>query len=244
MSRISYNRLKMLFKHEWSMNWQEKMYLAILAFTMPFAIATVYSILPMALMQLMLMGTILIITIAPSYFASHTFANMRNKQQRIAFLMLPATNEEKFIVRLIDYAILPSVIIVTSTFMAGLLALIIHDTTFIKDLKEALAFQKEAMPIEIAKIAVLGTLYVITSWAKQMSIMTLGGLIFGKRAVVKTFLVEIAFYILFARTIFSCLDYMWISETVGLMLLIVTNVIIALCCIIVSYLLFKRRQII
>lgn len=58
--------------------------------------------------------------------ASHIFSNMSTKQERIAFLMLPATNLEKFVVRWIEYVVFPIVAILLCMLAADLLCAIIR----------------------------------------------------------------------------------------------------------------------
>ena len=248
MERLSYNRLKMLFKHDWESYWKGKAVLAGIIFGFTVLAYSMVNVLPglsFALISLL----VWVLVLSPSYFCSHIFANMRTKQQRISFLMLPATREEKYLVRFVDYAIAPSIIIFVT--LAITLA-ILYPFSSLRDLDlgalwelSKAGFSQSEITYELRTIACM-IATVITASLAWMSAFVLGGTIFNKHAMAKTLLAIILIQVVFSNALGSYLDTLkYINDDLLFYLTMISvaiNTIIFIGCLVASYFIFRRKQ--
>ncbi|MCR5697720.1 MAG: hypothetical protein K6G73_12175 [Marinilabiliaceae bacterium] len=196
---ISLSRLRMLFRHDLTSYAKEKVMVAALIFV-PTFLAYFISEHVMWLTVLLLFISLFTALFAPFYLASHICANMRTKQDAIQFAMLPATNVEKFLVRFVDYAFLPTVIVILAVIAIGLVTGFLYSLGHFDKLVEAIAYLKGNWNEDL--IVALNTLYehlftfqvlsfillAFISYGFDISIAVLGGCIFKRFALVKTWL--------------------------------------------------------
>lgn len=104
---FNWSRLMSLFAYDWATTW--KIHAVYAALIVGCSVMTLLC-LSVGLNSLQGVFNVLffmITAIGQLFIASHSFANIRNKTGRINYLMLPATNMEKFIVRMVNMAIAP-----------------------------------------------------------------------------------------------------------------------------------------
>ena len=192
----------MLFRHDLSLHAKDKIYLALIVFV-PTILAYFIADHLMSVTILLLLISGLTALFAPYYLASHICVNMRTKQDAINFAMLPATNLEKFIVRFVDYGILPTLIVLFDLLLIALTLFFFYSIGHFDDvvLKMKMLFDPTVIEqlkhdlqeiLKVPFLPSLATLWVVNSVVGYMSnihAMTLGGCYFNRFAMVKTWLV-------------------------------------------------------
>lgn len=104
---FNWSRLMSLFAYDWATTWKiHAVYVALIVG------CSVMTLLCLSVGLNSLQGIFnflffMITAFGQLFIASHSFANIRNKTGRINYLMLPATNMEKFVVRMVNMAIAP-----------------------------------------------------------------------------------------------------------------------------------------
>ncbi|MCQ2230184.1 MAG: hypothetical protein MJZ13_10650 [Bacteroidales bacterium] len=248
-NNISCSRLAMLFKHDWVSHWKDKAILAGLIFGLTILAYSLRNILPS--LHVTFIGFLIwIIILTPAFFCSHIFHNMRTKQQKIAYLMIPATRAEKYIVRFVDYVIIPP-IIATVTFLIAMAVVCMFSNWYI-DFHECYDFIKntlsELQGLEDKKILFSIVLVVITAMTAGLSAFILGGTIFKSHAMAKTILVLIILQVLMSALSLNISDLA--TDHGNNTFFAVTMaasafyILVIIACVTASYLLFSRKQVI
>ncbi|MBR6249661.1 MAG: hypothetical protein IKR17_00515 [Bacteroidales bacterium] len=196
---ISMSRLRMLFRHDLTSYAKEKVMVAALIFV-PTLLAYFISEHIMWLTIMLLFISLFTALFAPFYLASHICANMRTKQDAIQFAMLPATNVEKFLVRFVDYAFLPTVIVILAvaaiSLVTGFLYSLGHFDKLIEAVDYFLKVTEEQWQVVFSQLhehlftfnVFSFLVLMLISYGFDISIAVLGGCIFKRFALVKTWL--------------------------------------------------------
>lgn len=262
---ISMSRLRMLFRHDLTSYAKEKIMVAALIFV-PTLLAYFISEHIMWLTIMLLFISLFTALFAPFYLASHICANMRTKQDAIQFAMLPATNVEKFLVRFVDYAFLPTVIVILAVVAIGLVTGFLYSLGHFDKLVEAVDFFMNNWDQDVREV--LNTFYehlfsfeafsflllIFMSYGFDISIAVLGGCIFKRFALVKTWLcyllIAVTFGSFFGGMLIHHFDAAFIrfdSDRIFMLKEIWTQIGIFAALIAAalygSYTLFKRKQI-
>lgn len=205
---FSMDRVMLLFKHDWLTFWKEKVVLAVVMFVSTVGVVLFGKMDYIALSVMLAMVVWLVMILAPFYFSSHILVNMRSKQDSIAFLMLPASQLEKFFVRFVDMVIVPVLIIAVSLLLGVLLDIVILGWTSVADwcrgFVEGFKFsllnnpQSGALFEYYFENVGLIALSLIVSLVFNISKFILGGVYFGRFAIVKTALCDMALNFLIA----------------------------------------------
>lgn len=220
---ISLSRLRMLFRHDLTSYAKEKVMVAALIFV-PTFLAYFISEHVMWLTVLLLFISLFTALFAPFYLASHICANMRTKQDAIQFAMLPATNVEKFLVRFVDYAFLPTVIVILAVAAIGLVTGFLYSLGHFDKLIEAVDYflkvTEEQWQVAFSQLhehlftfnAFSFLVLTLISYGFDISIAVLGGCIFKRFALVKTWLC----YLLIAVTCGSFFSGVFVHHFEGI----------------------------
>ena len=247
------SRLRMLFRHDLTTYSKDKIYLMAIVFV-PTILAYFIGSSAEGLTVLLLCISFFTAAFAPFYFASHICANMRTKQDSIHFAMLPATNAEKFLVRFVDYAVLPSFIVLIAIIAVVFMVSVLYSLGHFDDILNGMSMitinieDLEDLREKIFSYEALSTLICIAvSFSFDMAIAILGGCIFKRFALVKTWLIVAIVSVFFGGFIsiigeFMLLNYDVTDLRIALPFLIV-QIVITIGMIYLSYVLFKRKQI-
>lgn len=138
----------------------------------------------------------LFIVLGVLYLASHFGVAFRKKQTSIQFMMLPVSQSVKFWVRFINQAILPSLLVVLSIAAAIGLAFLVNcfvELEFCSYVQKMLQAKIHGdIPVEILEQlnALMRTLIIYSTLASFATICTMvfGSLVFGRYAVLKTYI--------------------------------------------------------
>jgi hypothetical protein len=240
---FDFKRLGALFVYDWATTW--KMYVIYFSLIMGSAVmANVVDVLDFPVIT-SLIGSlgVLVFIIGLLYIPSIAFSNMSTKGRRINFLMLPASNLEKFTVRVVNYAILP-------IFVAFLAVFLLDRISFVFDNNPGnILFHicQEIMKCDdkygvLILIKVIFAIFVLLLC--QMSFMVLGASIFRKKVLIKTIAVSFGISIIFSffdiDLSIQMNDKLFYDDflTWG----IVTHLVLTAIYFSVSYFLFKRKQ--
>ncbi len=263
MKKIDMNRLRQLFVYDFAMSGLDKLWLAAFIFA-PFLMAYfLWDVIPALAWGMFAFGG-LISTFSPFYFASHIMSNMRTKQEATAFAMIPATNAEKYIVRFVNYVILPSIVAFLASLLAAIFVSIFKGWEFIQGLYESFYYffshswklLQENGPIitidgkdyDIRYGMISAALSIFLSYAMNIMIAVLGGSYFRRHPLIKTFIIYVFFALFISPSLHHfygmfVVNHGWDIPTVVHTTQCVQALVIIVCTV-VSYKLFRRRQII
>ena len=198
------------------------------------------------------------------YVASHTFSNIRKKSGSISFLMLPASNIEKFIVRVVNMTVVPLIVANVTWFVADV---IVYLASFVLPcsleyitLSEAYSFIPEmynsmqcgSFVAFLMASFVLVTLFIYIM--NNMLYMSLCSLMFKRFVFVKAIFLFIGLCILFSSlfsTLFS-LDFVFNNQyyetkeevACGIIsIFFAVNMILLIGYILFSFFICKRKQV-
>lgn len=243
----------MLFIHDLTTYSKDKIYLAVMVF-FPAVIAYIASDIMPGMAFMMFMISVATSILAPFYLASHICANMRTKQDSIAFAMMPATNVEKFIVRFVDYAILPSLIVFVCMLAIALFIGCLFSIGHYDELKSFIATIGTFINEDLFNIdwdwvfsfeTFTGLVMILTCGFYDMALVVLGGCFFKRFALVKTWLIVMAISVTLGGFVHVTGIIDFIVESTGAMWCgIGVMTLINIAIIYLSYMLFKRKQII
>lgn len=245
---FSLARVRQLFAYDWTMNYKDKLYLAIIVFLAVISSFTFLRLDYEIAAVIIIVISAIILSYAPYFLASHIFANMRTKQDSIAFMMLPATKFEKFLVRFIDFSIVPSLIILIVGALAFGICVLCMGTDFMNQLYDTwlkgytVMLQNPQFRLYFTDLDSFICQALAGSLA-GLGIYTLGGSIFGRFAFVKTMAIMLVFDLFYAVLYNSYAgDF---NVVLGSMkeLGFWTNLIVAVACPIISYVIYSRKQV-
>lgn len=266
---FNWSRLMSLFAYDWATTW--KIHAVYAALIVGCSVMTLLC-LSVGLNSLQSVFNVLFFMITgfgQLFIASHSFANIRNKTGRINYLMLPATNMEKFVVRMVNMAIAP--------LLTAIIAWIISYFVFVVcSLFEAF----DATPLEfvlriygvihvtIETVPILISLFImlLLNNFSNSFYMAMGSLLFKRFVLIKMIFVTIGLSIVFSLLInilslFVDIEAfaLWISDAINsikyngkpedyayLALWIVNLVHFIMLSLYggISYVLFRRKQVI
>lgn len=252
--KISAYRLKMLFHHDLTTYAKEKIYLAALVFV-PTILAYFIGEYLENLSFMLLLISLFTAIFAPYYLASHICANMRTKQDAIQFAMLPATNIEKFIVRFVDYAILPGIIVLCATIAICLVVGGLYAMGHFSEIMDSITIMICNIELQEVVDALKENLFtfktfslfmwLVFTWLFDMSLIVLGGCYFKRFALVKTWLIILLLSVTFGSfNILPDIHILPLSDNPSEIWMhsgILLALALSIYC--VAYQLFKRKQI-
>lgn len=190
--------------------------------------------------------------------------NMKTKQQRISFLVLPASNLEKFILRILHSSVGYLACFVVGTIIAEIIQLIFsilvtqHTTFVAPDLYGGILTGMFNLAEEISvELATKGTLPFDPSIAKLATMCylgfvimhatyTLGGAVFRKHALVFTSLCVMAWsmlrFMLLAMLPINPMDFFTVGHDGLFIGYVIYNTILVIAFYVGAYCIFKRSQ--
>lgn len=246
MNNISWSRMKMLFRHDLKSYGRQHIFLASAVFFPLLLVSVLAEVNTLGnftgISFLMIQIALFAIAMGPAYMASHIFVNMRSKQDATAFAMLPATNVEKYVVRFVDFVLLPLLIVLLSLIAFVLVFLLLHGGELMELASKIIDNWEEVreqlvVNVDMPTLWKVAGIYILMKLA-SVSFFALGGTVFGKYAIVKTWL------LMFPMTFFG-LSVLGSLEMVNIeWILVVGSILVLAGSVVLSYILFSRKQII
>lgn len=217
----------------------------------------------------------LFVSFGVMYLASHFGFPFRKKQTSIQFMMLPVSQGVKFWVRFINQAVVPTLLVILSIAAAIGVAFLVHifvDVKFCSGMQEFLsaAWGKVHgdIPVEIMAIANAVKrffVYLIVSLVFSVCLMVLGSLVFGRFAILKTYVCSSIISWVTTPLLYSNFDEIIaisrnrstnyvapedafrqmtdVFNTVFSTRIIIIYIVSAVAMLVISYILFKRKTI-
>lgn len=187
---------------------------------------------------------------------SFSFANLKSKSKRIAYLMLPASNLEKYLSRVLIFTVGIVVLNVLTFFVAdvarmvALLAMPAHMGVMFGEI--AKRFLEDVWTIGFARFSVYGTWTMLCSLASTLNIyllFLLGSALFRKFAFFKTAGIIVGGGIFLSMVVTSwvmhvCITGRDVDVSVGAPLLTCFHVLCCVAWVVLSYWLFKHITVI
>ena len=143
-----------------------------------------------------------IMSVMMLYYASGILGNARTSQQRVTALMLPASNVEKFLARLVYCCILMPVLIFAAAYAATGLRVLLEMIAGHDDITKGFSLILGGGMEEMAKTLVFSTFFDISQTCFNFSIFVLGGVFFHQRPFVWTTVTVVAGSILFSTLLY------------------------------------------
>ena len=264
---FSFSRLMMVMKHDLVENWKNNLH-SLLSIYGAFLISALMSYASIngsvdsSIYFAYRLGFFIAVGFITFFIFHFSAANIMDitstKEKRIAYLMLPATQTEKFVSRALQVTLGTLIMVIVALFLAEITRLILfpllgaskalqHFCLFdFNDIffKKYYWSQVDVSVLEIYKFPVI--LNTVSWYLVSHSIFILGGTYFYKRPVVKTF-GTIVLVLTALSFIFSFWDPISALQTVNFEVAIWTSSFVALIIIVanwrLSYFLFTRSQV-
>lgn len=266
---FNWSRLMSLFAYDWATTWKiHAIYAALIVG------CSVMTLLCLSVGLNSLQGVFnflffMITAIGQPFIASHTFANIRNKTGRINYLMLPATNKEKFIVRMVNMSIAP----ILTAIIAWIISYFVFDVctlfeTFDESPLEFIAYRYRTFKVSTFTVFAMTSLFImlLLNAISNNFYMAMGSLLFKRFVLIKMIFVTIGLSIVFSLlmnilSLFVDMEAfaLWINDTIysikhysitkewtlgALWIVIIVNFIMLSLYGGISYVLFRRKQVI
>lgn len=198
---FNWSRLMSLFAYDWATTWKIHAVYAALIVGCSVMTLLCLSVGLNSLQGVFIYLFFMITAFGQIFIASHTFANIRNKTGRINYLMLPATNKEKFIVRMVNMSIAP----LLTAIIAWIISYFVFDVCTLFDAFDESPLEfvswiygdihvtKDTVPILISLF-----IMVLLNTFSNNFYMAMGSLLFKRFVLIKMIFVTIGLSIVFS----------------------------------------------
>lgn len=222
---FNWSRLMSLFAYDWATTWKIHAVYAALIVGCSVMTLLCLSVGLNSLQGVFIYLFFMITAFGQLFIASHSFANIRNKTGRINYLMLPATNMEKFVVRMVNMSIAP----LLTAIIAWIISFFVFEVCSLFEAFDATLLEfvlriYGAIHVTIETVPILISLFImmLLNYFSHNFYMAMGSLLFKRFVLIKMIFVTIGLSIVFSllmNTLYLFVDMeafaLWISDALN-----------------------------